>query len=176
MVGAYFLKVYSWKCSASSTIGGYAMHAISCNYYFTLYFERDGRKERTRQQTLVLSTTVLSNAVSYDRLFNFLLELARCFGLHAYTWHHSHFQIVYIYSLKHFITKNNFLLLIFLYVFVAFLVFFSFVNYLPQRLQWPQLVGDTLTANFSVIDRLKWQMSMREQWKKERSEHTATYV
>lgn len=44
----------------------------------------------------------------------------------------------------------------------------SFVNYLPQQLQWPQLVGDTLTVKFPVIDRLKWQMSMRKR-KKTRS-------
>lgn len=112
---------------------------------------------------------VLSNAVSYDRLFDFLLELARCFVLHAYTWHHSHFPIGYIYIHSSILLRRRIFFRYFSvsccfsrWIFRLSLFLFSFVNYLPQRLQWPQLVGDTLTANFSVIDRLKWQMSMRE--------------
>lgn len=118
---------YSWKYS----VGGYATHAISYNY-FILFWER--RKERSGIYKILQSYSiriVLSNAVSNDRLFNFLLESPRYFVFHAYTWHHSHFQIGYIYSLKHFIKKNNFLLLVFS---ICSLRFFSLSFFLIREL------------------------------------------
>lgn len=141
-----------WKISRwHTTINPF----FKCEFYqivlpLLLFFSRPIR----------LCVCVCLQLTSFDLAWCFVRAsrycLCVCLRTQIYTWHHN---LDWLHDHSTILLRR----IIFLAASLFAVSRFSFcVNYLPQRLQWPQLVGDTLTVKFPAISIVHRTQSSRE--------------